>query len=44
MRLMQLPLVTDGNSLRKREDPVSVVLYSVMVFCATHVVGMKSVW
>ena len=44
VRLRQLPLVTYGNSSRKREVLVSVVSCSVMVFCGTHVVGMKSVW
>ena len=44
MRLRQLPLVTHGNSSRKWEVLVSVVLCSVMVCCAAHAVGMKSVW
>ena len=39
MRLRQLPLVTHGNSSRKWEMLVSVVLYSVMVCCATHMSG-----
>ena len=44
MRLGQIPLVTPGNSSRKREVLVSVVIYSVMVCCAAHAVGVKSVW
>ena len=44
VRLQQLLLVTHGNSSRKWEVLVSVVLYSVMVCCAIHKVGIKSVW
>ena len=44
MSLRQLPLVTHRNISRKWEALVSMALYSVMVCCATHVVGMKSVW
>ena len=44
MMLRQLPLVTHGNSSRNWEVLVSVVLYSMMVCCAIHAVGMKSVW
>ena len=36
MRLRQLPLVTHGNSSKKREVLVRVVLCSAMVCCATH--------
>ena len=39
MRLRQLPLVTHGNSSRKWEVLVSMVLYSVMVCCAIHAGG-----
>ena len=42
MRLRQLPLVTHGNSSKKREVLVSMVLCSVMVCCTAHVVGMMS--
>ena len=41
---MQLILVTHGNSLKKREVLVSMVLCSVMVYCTAHEVGIKSVW
>ena len=44
MRLKQLPLVTCGNSSRKQEVLVSVVLCSSMVFCAIHIVGMRLGW
>ena len=44
MRLRQLLLMTHGNCSRKQEVLVRVVLYSMMVCCATHVVGIKSVW
>ena len=39
MRLRQLPLVTHGNSSRKQEVLVSMVLYSMMVCCAAHAGG-----
>ena len=39
-----MPLVTHGSSSKKWEVLVSVVLYSVMVCCATHTVEMISVW
>ena len=41
--LRQLFLVTHGNSSKKQEVLVSIALYSMMVCCATHKVGMKSV-
>ena len=44
MRLRQLPPVTHGNSSRMREVLVSVVLYSVMVYCTTHAMEMKLIW
>ena len=43
IRLRQLLLMTHGKGLRKWEVLVSVFLYSVMVFCAAHEVGLKSV-
>ena len=42
--LRQLLLVTSWNSSRKWGVLLSMVLYSIVVFCATHKVGMKSVW
>ena len=41
VKLRQLLLVTRGNSSRKWDMLVSVVLHSIMVCCATHEVGMK---
>ena len=44
MKLRQLLLLTCENSSRKQEVFVSMVLYSVMVCCTAHKVGMKFFW
>ena len=43
-RLGQLLLVTHRDSSKKWEVLVSMVLCSMMLCCATHEVGIKSVW